>query len=92
MLANNGVPEYLVTEYRTMLKTGFEYAEPAAPESFATTAVTDATCRAQRRAQRRALGFCDFKCRSFLAQSFWVPAVRNVLIQQPKFENTTTTL
>jgi len=40
MLANNGVPEYLVTEYRTMLKTGFEYAEPAAPESFATTAVS----------------------------------------------------
>ena len=35
-LSAAGVPPYVVEEYRTMARTGFEYAEPSRPSDFAT--------------------------------------------------------
>ena len=38
MLAAAGPPSALVSEYTSLARTGFEYAEPSEPESFATSA------------------------------------------------------
>ena len=41
MLSDAGVPAHLVDEFRSMSKTGFEYAEPSEPQSFASAASTN---------------------------------------------------